>query len=256
MKNKNSFELNVYDKTYSFVITPVLLQEYINLYGTNITLLRNAELKISEQNNFITAITEAVPDMISIIELPERKLFYTNRDPFNLQGFNSDQLKIMKAEERNELVHPDDRKALSDYFAKLSQLENSSEIMLDYRAINFEKKWMWFRARGRVFERNADGSVKNCINVVQNITEKKIAEEKLRESEEQLKAIFDHAAIGIVVTDSNDRFIKVNERLCEILEYPKEELLGKTIYEITYPDDLSLSREMNEKIHHGEVKNL
>ncbi|HEX2394907.1 MAG TPA: PAS domain S-box protein, partial [Bacteroidales bacterium] len=112
----------------------------------DVTPLKQAESKISDQANFITAITESVPDMISVIELPSRNLFYTNREPFLMQGFSSEEMKKMTVEERNELIHPDDREALSDYYNKLLNIDTAGEIMLEYRARNLENKWMWFRA--------------------------------------------------------------------------------------------------------------
>ena len=76
--------------------------------------------------------------------------------------------------------------------------------------------------------------------------------EKILENEQRLQAIFDHAAIGIVEMDIEDRFIIVNNRVCEILEYSREELLTKKITEITAPDDVSKTIELNSRMHQGE----
>ncbi|HEX2974763.1 MAG TPA: PAS domain S-box protein, partial [Bacteroidales bacterium] len=50
----------------------------------------------------------------------------------------------------------------------------------------------------------------------------KKAEDTLRENEQRLQGIFNNAAIGIVITDSRDRFVDVNNRLCEILGFSRE----------------------------------
>lgn len=79
-------------------------------------------------------------------------------------------------------------------------------------------------------------------------------EKALRKSEQLYRGIFSNVAIGIVEVDSDDRIVSVNERICRILDYRREELLGKTIYDITAPEDRKLSHEINDKIHSSEIK--
>jgi PAS domain S-box-containing protein len=65
----------------------------------------------------------------------------------------------------------------------------------------------------------------------------KQSQSDLQENEERFRAIFDHAANGIGVLDNNNHYLQVNRKLCEILGYSESELIGKSINEITYPDD-------------------
>ncbi len=76
--------------------------------------------------------------------------------------------------------------------------------------------------------------------------------EKILENKQRLQAIFDHAAIGIVEVDIEDRFINVNNKVCEILGYTREELLSKTVSDITAPEDVERSNELNSKLNKGE----
>jgi PAS domain S-box-containing protein len=82
----------------------------------------------------------------------------------------------------------------------------------------------------------------------------KRTDEKVLENEQRLQAIFDHAAIGIVEMDIEDRFIIVNNRVCEILEYSREELLTKKVTDITAPEDLPKTIELNSRMHRGEFE--
>ena len=91
---------------------------------------------------------------------------------------------------------------------------------------------------------------KNATNT--SLNPGKERDEKILENEQRLQAIFDHAAIGIVEMDIEDRFIIVNNRVCEILEYSREELLTKKITDITASEDVSKTVEMNSKMHQGE----
>ena len=60
----------------------------------------------------------------------------------------------------------------------------------------------------------------------------------LRESEARFRATFDIAAVGVANVSTEGRFLLVNDRLCFILGYSRQELLGLTFSEITHPDDL------------------
>jgi PAS domain S-box-containing protein len=90
------------------------------------------------------------------------------------------------------------------------------------------------------------------IRIGIDIRKSKESEEALRKNEKRLSSIFGNAAIGIVEVDSEDRIVAVNERCCDLLGYEKDELMGRTIHEITAPEDRQLSQETNDKIHRGE----
>lgn len=60
----------------------------------------------------------------------------------------------------------------------------------------------------------------------------------LKESEEQLRGTFEQAAVGIAHVAPDGRWLRVNQKLCDIVGYSKEELLKLTFQDITHPDDL------------------
>ncbi|MCX5995819.1 MAG: PAS domain S-box protein, partial [Chloroflexi bacterium] len=83
---------------------------------------------------------------------------------------------------------------------------------------------------------------------VRDVTERKVAEEALKESEAQFRAIFDGAAIGVGLLDVNGQPFRINPALREMLGYTVEELRSKAFSEYMHPDDakldLGLFREM------------
>ncbi len=78
------------------------------------------------------------------------------------------------------------------------------------------------------------------------------AEEALRESEERFRGTFENAAVGIAHKDLGGRFLRVNQRFCEIVGYTREELLTRTWQEITHPDDLAATLGRHDPLILGE----
>jgi PAS domain S-box-containing protein len=86
-----------------------------------------------------------------------------------------------------------------------------------------------------------------------DVTERKLAQEKLRESEKRFRATFYQAAVGIAQTTIDGHWLLVNDRLCEILGFSQEELRGKTFIDLTHPDDREASLAAVRKLISGEI---
>ena len=71
----------------------------------------------------------------------------------------------------------------------------------------------------------------------EDIARRKQVEEQLRESEEQLRATFEQAAVGIAHVSPDGRFLRVNDKLCDITGYARAELVAKTFLQLTLPED-------------------
>jgi len=91
------------------------------------------------------------------------------------------------------------------------------------------------------------------LSIIRDITERKQAEVDLRESEERFRATFDQAAVGMAQISPDGHYVRVNERLCEIIGYSRAELLQKTYQAITHPDDLAADVAQTERLLAGEI---
>ena len=70
-------------------------------------------------------------------------------------------------------------------------------------------------------------------------------ENSLRANEAEMRAVFDLAAVGTGMVDARtSRFLRVNEQLCRMTGFTAEELLAKTVPDITHPDDRERDREI------------
>ncbi|HBE21816.1 MAG TPA: hypothetical protein DEG17_09830 [Cyanobacteria bacterium UBA11149] len=91
------------------------------------------------------------------------------------------------------------------------------------------------------------------LKVRQRTSELQQANERLRESAERFRAIFEGAAIGIDIFDTCGNFIEINQKLCDILGYTWAELEGHSCLDFTHPDDIQITLDCFQAILTGEV---
>ncbi|MFZ3137438.1 MAG: PAS domain S-box protein [Thermodesulfovibrionales bacterium] len=104
----------------------------------------------------------------------------------------------------------------------------------------------------KVEERTADLSKAN-IFLEQEISERKLAEESLRASEVQFRAMFEVASIGIAQADiRTGQWLRVNQKMCEITGYSAEEMLQMRVPEITHPEDRQRDWDAFQRVVRGE----
>lgn len=98
-----------------------------------------------------------------------------------------------------------------------------------------------------------DGEFVNTRCFTLDVTDKVRAERELREAQERLAATYDNVPAGIAEADETGRFVSVNEAFETITGYSKDELLTRTLFDITHPDDVPPDRQDYERQVSGEI---
>lgn len=96
-------------------------------------------------------------------------------------------------------------------------------------------------------------AVERALTEVEYVKARRESERALRESEERFRNTLEHAPIGIMAASLNGRFIEVNQAICDLLGYSREELLKLSFMDITHPDDKEKTRENVRKLLDGEI---
>jgi two-component system, sensor histidine kinase and response regulator len=145
-----------------------------------------------------------------------------------------------------EVLHPDDREPTRQLWT--NAVAGYGPYDVEYRVRRTDGEYRWFKTRGvpilgsdGLGHRRDDGNVFKWFGTCTDITDLRRTEEALRESEERFRGTFENAGAGIAHTDPTGRLLRVNEKFCAIVGYPREELLQKTFQDITHPDDLTNS---------------
>ncbi len=127
-----------------------------------------------------------------------------------------------------KLVHPDDldtvRAALETHLAGKSTLYDC-----EHRLRHKDGHWVWVLTRGRVVERDAAGRPLAVTGTHLDITARRQAEEKLRQSEERFRAFINHSPSYIFAKDLEGRYILANRAYLDLFGFAGEsELMGRT----------------------------
>ena len=117
----------------------------------------------------------------------------------------------------------------------------------------FDGTVYWVRWEIRPWRDKADG-IGGIIIFAEDITDSKMAEDALRESGAQHRATFDNAAVGIAHVGLDGRWLRCNEALCTLTGYSREEMLGITFADITYPEDLEADWAAVRRLLAGEIE--
>jgi PAS domain S-box-containing protein len=119
-------------------------------------------------------------------------------------------------------VHPDDRAYVqNEYQASLSEKRPYDIEHRIVRKDNGEVRWVHERC---VHVRNDRGEVVRSDGVVQDITERKVVENALRENEEKLRGLYELSPLGFALTNMKGQYIEFNESFRRICGYSEKEL--------------------------------
>ena len=125
----------------------------------------------------------------------------------------------------------------------------TGQIVGIYRA---DGSMNWVSVNTGFLRRPGDTDWYGVVSTIGDITKQRHAEIALSASEALYRQTFELATAGIAHVDLSGRFMKVNRRLCEILGYGEQELIGRAVKEISHPEDRNLTDSQRMRVRSGE----
>jgi PAS domain S-box-containing protein len=208
---------------------------------------RRAEDALRESEEKYRLLAENSTDMISRHDAAGVYL-YASPACKRLLGYEPEELVGRSA---YELIHRDDFDEVTRVHGAL--LGTSETYTLTLRMRRKDDTVIWFETTTRTVRNPWTGEVVEIHCSSRDASQRKEAEEALRESEERFRGAFNAAAVGMGMATPEGHWLRVNPALCDILGYTEDELLGMTFQEITSPEDLASDLRQLERLHAGQI---
>ena len=213
-------------------------------FTIDITRMRQSEEKLQESNERLNGMLEAIPDLV----------FSLRRDGVFLDyKANANDLYVTP---ETQIVGKHHRDLLPLEFSDLLQQKISET--LERRTLTSYTYVLEIPARGqRQFEaRMVPSGADEVTAVVRDITDEAIREAQRSDSEHLFRTAFNNAPIGVVFTDLDGILKRVNKAYCTMLGYSAEELVGRSIFELTLPDDTRYSTDAIARLRDGGFESV
>jgi PAS domain S-box-containing protein len=193
-----------------------------------LVLQRTQELIDSEER--FRSIVQHLTDVIWIIDKNNR-IQYATPSTSKIIGYQPADILGRKA---TDYIHPDDLPSVLKDLEEVYRKENDY-LPTEFRVKHADGSWRFMEA---VAENLSDHeSIRGVIVTVRDISERKKAENTLRESEKKFRNIFNSTTDGISITDINGYFLEVNDIALERAGISREEFLTLNIRDILFSDE-------------------
>ncbi|MFZ6034335.1 MAG: PAS domain S-box protein [Melioribacter sp.] len=180
----------------------------VTIISKDITERRITELQLKESEEKFRKLAESTNTAIFIYR--NTKFVYANRATEILTGYNAEELYKMNFW---DVVHTDDRELIIE--RGMARLRGEKvPAQYEFRVIRRDGEIRWISFTATIIEYQGDTA---AIGTAFDITDKKIAEEALKESEERFRAIFENLTVGVYRAKTDGRLIMVNPSFVEML---------------------------------------
>jgi PAS domain S-box-containing protein len=201
-----------------------------------------------ETNRRYNALFEGSSDSVYIISLDDRMIL-ANQQAENLLGYKTEELVDMPL---SWFMHPDEWADAEEKTASLF----SGEIIPPYERNIINKQGNEVQVEVNLtLIRDDDGNPKYFQSIIRDISERKLIEFALRESEEKFRLAFEKGPLAIAIADRNFIILDANETFCQLTSYPKDEIIGNSFAKYSHPDDMDRERALFEQLFKGEISN-
>lgn len=216
------------------------------LYGTfqDIDQMKTAELELQKSHETNRIFVEQAPNAMAMFDENMRYVAASSQwiKDYKLEGV--------------ELIgrsHYDIFPEIDDDWKKIHQNCLNGEVSQADEAV-FErldgsKQWVTWDVRPWY---KSSKKVGGLLMSTADITQRKIMEIKLRQNEQQFRNTFEHSANGMALVSTEGQWIRVNQAVCDITGYTRDELITKTFQDITHPDDLDKDLSLLTELANGK----
>jgi len=218
---------------------------------TDIDDRKRAEQKLLQSEADFRTITNNIPGFVHTMS-PTGEVAFLNQQILEFFGKSSEELKDWA---QSDVCHPDDLPRVLETLRR--SFETGQICDVELRCRRADGVYRWFQSRGRPV-RNAEGQITAWYFLLTDIDDRKRAEQKLRQSEQDLRTITDTIPQPIVVLSPDGRTLYVNQVALDLTGFTIDSLDERGFwFRVVHADDVNrLRTERQEKLLRGDAFEL
>jgi PAS domain S-box-containing protein len=214
----------------------------------DVTDRKHAEQALHESQQFIQQIADSFPSILYLYDLKERHIVYSNREIANMLGYPPEVIQVMGAMFLSNLVHPEDLGHVMAHHQKLGETTDQSILELEYRMQHADGTYRWLYSRDTVFLRLPDGTPKQILGTAQDITQRRMMQQSLKQSETRFQAFMDSGSFFAWMTDVEGKIYYINAPFGRLFNVEPTAMIGKSSYDLFDAKEAAIHVANNRKV--------
>ncbi|MEQ8369315.1 MAG: PAS domain S-box protein [Alphaproteobacteria bacterium] len=146
-----------------------------------------------------------------------------------------------------DLIEPQDRPQLTEWLAASPAADQSGLFTVRYDAAG-ETRWL-----GMLVSWVAAGHQWTAVATFADATDRMRQREELQDRSRLYQSVFDYGLDGIGIVDTDGRMVQANESLARMHGYPRDELVGMTVFDLMFAEDVDDIRQRFDRRASGEA---
>ncbi|MFD3257767.1 PAS domain S-box protein [Paenibacillus lentus] len=209
----------------------------------DITDRQKIEAALRESERQFRLISEYSMDLISRHTADEEAVYlFASQSSVSLLGYEPEE---MVGRSVYEFFHPEDVPMVKDFLE--SQMKSRKVYTVTYRIRCKDEQYIWFESTGRYRYDQLTGEIDEMIVISRDVTERKESEQRLQESQQRYKSLFEYSPASVYSMDLLGRYLTLNSNFEWLTGYNREELTTMCFHDLIDPADLV------KTVHHFEL---
>ena len=222
-----TFEVLIRQRYFSILAIAFPAKGYYNVYMTDITDRRQAEVALQESQNFVHNMAHTIPNIIYVYDLDEGRCIYINDQVKTIVGYDKQDVEDMKGNFFTSVVEPAELPKMYHHVYRMMHTEDGEVVEIEYDVRCKDGSLKKLFCRERVFKRRENGEVKQVIGSAEDVTKVRRHRDELVRQKDFYESILNHIPSDVAVYNSKLQYLFLNPAAVKDPEL-REWIIGKT----------------------------
>ncbi len=198
---------------------------------------QQVEIALHDRDMMFRGLVDAMPQIVFVLYADGAREFVNRR----WHDYTGSPERWSETQRWGEFIHPDDLERVGLRWQQARR--QAVPFVVEFRLRGKDGEYRWFLARAVPVAEPDDSDVARWVGTLTDIDDIRRADTALRESETRFRRIFEGSPFGMTLSEGDDRrILQANPAFCQMLGYTPDELIGRSLIELTHPDETRMNR--------------